>query len=142
MLRIRRTRAPVVVDSPPSRIRRVRAAVEVAPVRVRRTRPVPAPPSGDPRKRFIIDWQMPLGGKLQLYLLTSFLYYEMCRSVITDHDFDRLCKELAEGWDTFDHQHKHCTSLDDMVAGTGYANKYPLMVRAAADALLREFYEV
>lgn len=139
MDRVRRTRPPIVVESAPQRIRRVRQVAEVAvqPTRIRRVRSAPVAPGDKPR--FIIDWDRGLGWKLQVYLITSFLYYNQCKSVITDHEFDRLCKELAEGWDTFEHQHKHCTSKEDMVAGTGYANDYPLMVQASADMVSRTF---
>ena len=90
----------------------------------------------------MIDWNKGLGYKIQIYLVTSFLYYRLNRSVITDHEFDRLCFELNEGWDDFDHQHKHCTSRDDMIAGTGYANEYPLMVQGAAYSMLTNFTEI
>lgn len=142
MQRIHRTRTLDVVESHPLRVRRTRP--EPAPEtvgRVRRVRQVAAPLNDDPRGYFTIDWDRPLGWKLQIYLVTSYLYYNMARSIISDHEFDRLCKELAEGWDTFEHQHKHCTSLGDMVAGTGYANTYPLMVQQAADTMLRTFRE-
>jgi hypothetical protein len=146
MERVRRTRASPVVESTPLRVRRSRPVpVEEEQRRVRRTRPVASGldrHSGDPRQRFVIDWGKSLGWKLQIYLVSSYLYYEMSRSIITDHDFDRLCKELNEGWNTFEHQHKHCTSRGAMVAGTGYANTYPLMVRGAADVMLHTFYEV
>lgn len=144
--RVRRARPSPVVESAPVRVRRVRAApvAETPVVRVSRRTRVSSPviTTDDPRPRFVMDWSKPLGYKLQIYLLTSYLYYEMCRSVITDHEFDRLCKELAEGWDDFEHQHKYCTDRGSMVAATGYANHYPLMVKGAADSMLRAYREV
>ena len=44
--------------------------------------------------------------------------------------------------DKFEHQHKRYTDKASMVAGTGYANDYPLIVRSAAETVLREFREI
>lgn len=143
--RIRRARPSPVVESAPVRVRRVRSVDPAPPVKkvVRRTHPVPEFGGGSGRRpRFVIDWEKSLGYKLQIYMVTSYLYYELCKSVITDHEFDRLCKELAAGWDDFEHQHKHCTDKGSMVAATGYANEYPLMVRNAAYSMLEHFREV
>jgi hypothetical protein len=141
MVRIRRTRPAAVTASTPSRVRRTRTPDATQQFgRVRRSRGMERP-SDDPRDFFVIDWNRPLGWKLQIYLVSSCLYYQTDRSIITDGEFDRLCKELADGWDTFEHPHKQYTSKEDMVAGTGYANKYPLMVRCAADTMMRTFRE-
>lgn len=145
-VRIRRSRTVSVVESSPVRVRRTRSVVVPPPssvVRVtRRVRNSPVSAYEDLRPRFYIDWNKSLGYKLQIYLVTSYLYYNLCRSVITDHEFDRLCKELAEGWEDFEHQHKHCTDRESMVAATGYANQYPLMVRCAANSMLAHYREI
>lgn len=131
-----------MVESIPLRVRRVRVApVEEPPTRIRRTRGSAIPPTNT-RERFHIDWDRSLGWKLQIYLVSSYLYYQLNRSIITDHDFDRLCNELYAGWGTFTHQHKHCTTRGDMRAGTGYANEYPPMVRGAAEYMLTQFVEL
>lgn len=144
--RIRRTRTPVVVESPVVRVRRVRSVpVAEQPVStrvIRRARPAIPVEDAGLRPRFVMDWTKSLGYKLQIYLVTSYLYYNLNRSVITDHEFDRLCRELAEGWDTFEHQHKHCTDRASMIAATGYASTYPNMVIGAANSMLRHFREV
>lgn len=162
MQRVRRVRTPDVVQSTPSRVRRVRLPeVEESPVKARVTRvrtPVVEEPVQRPTRRvrvgrntasiseekprFMIDWDRSLGWKLQIYLVTSYHYYERCKSLITDHEYDRLCKELAAGWKTLQHQHKHCTDLGQLQAGTGYAIKYPRMVIGAAEHMLRSFREI
>lgn len=131
--RIRRTRPLVTPTLPPQ-----------APPARRPTRVRKASPAADAlgRTRYVIDWGMPLGGKLQIYLMTSFLYYYMNRSLITDSDFDRLCRELVEGWRGLYHQHKHVTDIEQLRAGTGYAIKYPAMVRNAAMYMLERHYEL
>lgn len=94
------------------------------------------------RTRYVIDWGISLEAKLQLYLMTSYLYYYMNRSIIADSDFDRLCKELAAGWRSIKHQHKGLTDKEQLEAGTGYAIKYPMMVVHAARYMLDRHYEI
>lgn len=139
--KIRRTRPAPVVELAPTRIRRVRAVEVKDTGTVARVRRVRRPVETDFRPIFEIDWNRSLGYKLQIYMVTSYLYYELSRSLITDHDFDRLCRELAAGWDDFEHQHKSCTDKASMEAATGYANKYPLMVQGAAEHMFRNFRE-
>jgi len=169
-VRVHRRRVPDVVESAPIRVRRTRPSVveEEAPetpikARITRTRPAPqeqqvrrvrrgARAQGideykqhalpDSRPLFIIDWTRPLSWQFSIYMVTSFLYYHMNRSMITDHDFDRLCKNLDEGFDDFAHIHKHLVDRGQFVAGTGYAIKdYPLMVKGAAAHMLDHYRE-
>jgi len=141
-----RTRSTPSPAPAPKRVCRVRANPPELPTLLRR-RASPRYKVGDiggetnPRPYFDIDWSKSLKYKLQIYLVTSYLYYQLCRSMVTDHDFDRLCRELAEGWDDFDHQHKYCTDKESMVAGTGYACAYPSMVIGAANHMLRAYSE-
>lgn len=162
MLRVRRARTPDVVESTPNRVRRVRPveAPESADkgriTRVRRA-PVPVPEiregtrvsrrsraviPGDSRPYFVIDWERGLGWKLQIYLVMSLMYYVLHRTIISDHDYDRLCFELLEGWDSFEHPHKHCVDKGQLHAGTGYAIKYPTIVYGAAEHMLKNFREI
>lgn len=131
--RVRRSRPSITGALPPQE------ASTPGPARIRRTRPTT---DALGRTRYLIDWEGSLGGKLQLYLMSSFLYYYMNRSLITDSDFDRLCKELAAGWRSFDHPHKSLTDREQLRAGTGYAIKYPAIVRNAAAYMLERHYEL
>lgn len=127
LARVRRTRPQTISTLP------AEEAPEPTTRRVRRSRP-PAADTG--RTIYVIDWDTSLGGKLQLYLMTSYLYYEMHRSLILDTDYDRLCHELLAGWGEFEHMHKGLTDRGQLRAGTGYAIKYPLRVKEAAMYLL------
>lgn len=118
---------------------RVRRARVVEPVRVRRVRSMPAA-RGKPT--YVVDWSMPLAKKFQLYLLTSHLYYQLHFSVIKDHEYDRLCNELYDGWRSFRHQHKNCVDRGQLLAGTGYAIEYPRIVTLASEYFIREYAEV
>lgn len=165
-IRVRRTRAPDVVESSSGRVRRIRPvsgeegpsvtvdkgrlrrtrqAAPEAP-RVRRTRPSTVRGEGyisnDPRPMYVIDWTWNWSQKFQLYLMTSFLYYRLNRSLIKDHEYDRLCFELLEGWDTNYHPHKKHVTRADLEAGTGYAIKYPTIVEQAAYLMLERHKEL
>jgi hypothetical protein len=120
------------------RIRRARPASVPAPVeppRVRRRRKTERP-------RYIVDWSANWGQKLQLYLMASYSYYCLNRSFIHNDEYDRLCKELAAGWRTGKHQHKHLITLGDLEAVTGYAIQYPRMVMGATMFMLNNHCEV
>ena len=127
------------------RIRRQRRTPEEqAPEvkRIKRTRSVKPTAAPGLLPKFEIDFAWPWEKKLQIYLMTSFLYYHMNRSVITNDEYDRLCVDLAAGWKTGKHQHKHLISLEDLEAVTGYAIKYPSMVVGGAMMLLDRHREV
>ena len=73
------------------------------------------------------------------YLIHCYLYYICNRPVIDDYEFDKICKELLESWDTIEHMHKHLVSKEDLAAGTGFAIKYhdyPEIVKSCAARLL------
>lgn len=117
------------------RIVRSRAA---APKRVTRTRKT----HDAPRPYYAVNFSASWGELFQLYLMTSFLYYEMNRSVISNDDYDRICGLLAAGWRGAKHQHKHLITLEDLTAVTGYAIRYPSMVVGGALTLLKLHSEV
>ncbi len=125
--RVRRSR-------PPNKGLLARVEAPIAPVR----RVPRARPSKDPTGRtyYVIDWGKSLESLLQLYLMTSYTYYELNRSVITDHEYDQLCKVLYKGWNSINHPHKSLTDRDSMLSGTGYGNNYTNMVKNAAMMLL------
>ena len=140
-----RSRGTSMVESTPVRVVRRREPVEGGNSavqvmrRIRGTDSLRAGETGLPY--FFVDWSKSLGYKLQIYLVTSFLYYHLNRSMITDTDFDRLCKELAAGWRSLQHPHKHCVDRGSLVAGTGYDIKYPTIVKGAAFSMLDHFSE-
>lgn len=156
-----------MVESSPQRVRRTRPVLAVEEVeettnkaRVRRVRSAPVveevttprrgrfrgsgagSSSGDSRPYFLIDWDRPLSWKFSIYMVTSYLYYCLNRSIITDHDYDRLCHELGDGYDDFEHQHKHLVDRGQFEAGTGYDIKYPQMVIGAAGSALDNYREI
>lgn len=79
-----------------------------------------------------------------MYLMCSYLYYELHATVITDEDFDALSQSLLVGWRTARHPHKHLAPVARLREGTGYHlhGKYPLIVRHAALHLLENWKEI
>ena len=59
------------------------------------------------------------------YLYHSYLYYKVNMPLITDSEYDALCKRLLDGWESVTHVFKHLVTIDDLEAGTGYAIQYP-----------------
>ena len=74
-----------------------------------------------------------------LYLMSSYLYYELDTNVFNDTDFDRLCKRLAKEWKNVDHVHKKYIKLESLEAGTGYGIAYTEMMKSAAAKWLRDY---
>ena len=77
----------------------------------------------------IIDFNSFSIGKLCVwYLVHSYLYYRLDDSVITDEEFDTLCKELlkriSNGNDEIPNEFKELISKDALDAGTGHSVVY------------------
>ena len=68
-----------------------------------------------------------------IFCMSSYLYYEKNKSVITDREFDLLCKQLIKEWDNITHPHKRLISIDDLEAGSGYRIKYTNMIKDCAE---------
>ena len=66
------------------------------------------------------------------YLMSCYLYYEKNVQVLSDQEFDTVCKRLLDEWDSVQHFHKHLITKQDLVAGTGYALKYNNRIKNGA----------
>tara|TARA_R110000744_G_scaffold37380_1_gene85699 strand:+ start:68 stop:370 length:303 start_codon:yes stop_codon:yes gene_type:complete len=74
------------------------------------------------------------------YLMYSYAYYKEGESIVEDAEFDQICKDLIEKWNTITHWHKHLIDLDSLRAGTGYALDYPKRVKFAAIELIKDHH--
>ncbi len=74
-----------------------------------------------------------------LYLMSSYLYYQMDTNVFSDTDYDRLCKRLAKEWKNIDHVHKKYMKLESLQAGTGFGIAYTEMMKSAAVKWLKDY---
>lgn len=69
------------------------------------------------------------------FMTSSYLYYKKDKAVLSDGDYDLLCKRLLENWRQAKHEHKKWIKKKDLEAGTGYAiSLYPTRVVGAAEA--------
>mgnify|MGYP003679391567 CR=1 FL=1 len=75
------------------------------------------------------------------YLMHSYLYYEMNEPIISDTEYDELCRELKEKWDSVEHFHKHLIDVQSLGAGTGYQLKYNKRIESASILLYNKHNE-
>ena len=68
------------------------------------------------------------------FCMSSYLYYKQNKCVLTDGDFDLLCKRMLENWDDIKHPHKYKIRKKDLEAGTGYAMVYTNMIVGSAES--------
>ena len=67
-----------------------------------------------------------------IYLMSSYLYYELDKSVLTDSQFDYLCKKILDNWDNINHMHKHLIDKNNLKAGSGYGLEYTNLIKSAS----------
>jgi NAD-dependent DNA ligase len=68
----------------------------------------------------------------------SYAYYKENESLITDSEYDQICRDLITNWNDITHWHKPLLDLESLKAGTGYDIKYPNRVVTAALSLIKE----
>jgi len=79
---------------------------------------------------------------LVYYLMSCYLYYYKHQNILTDDDFNKLCKYLYQNYDVINHQHKHLVTKEDLKASTGYSIKeYPIIVKVSAELWLENFVD-
>ena len=79
---------------------------------------------------------------VSIYLMASYLYYYQHISIISDNEFDILCRYIQETKKQITHIHKHLVDFDSLSTGTGYyirEEQYPLRVKHAAFAWLDNY---
>ena len=70
--------------------------------------------------------------------MASYLYYEKDFSLLTDEDYDELCKELYESFSLLTHPHTIYLDKNLLECGSGFALKYPPQAISAAERLVVE----
>tara|TARA_R100000544_G_C2182121_1_gene37396 strand:- start:147 stop:365 length:219 start_codon:yes stop_codon:yes gene_type:complete len=70
--------------------------------------------------------------------MSGYLYYHANAQVLSDDQYDEICKRLLFEWGNISHPHKGLITKGDLEAGTGYAIKYTNMIKGAAMAWLAE----
>ena len=72
------------------------------------------------------------------YLMYSYAYYKENESLISDTEYDDICKQIIDKWHSTTHWHKSLLTLDALKAGTGYDIEYPNRVISAAKLLIKK----
>lgn len=54
------------------------------------------------------------------FLMASYMYYIENKSIMSDIEFDTMCRMMLENFDNIDHPHKYLISKDQLIAGTGF----------------------
>jgi|TARA_R110000796_G_scaffold23112_10_gene66589 hypothetical protein len=68
------------------------------------------------------------------YLMSSYLYYKKDKSVLSDSDYDNMCRRIIDMWKEIKHPHKSLVKKKALEAGTGYQiRKYPTITMSAAE---------
>lgn len=73
--------------------------------------------------------------------MSSYTYYHLDETMISDSLFDYLCATALHEWDTITHPCKHLISKEDMKAGSCFALKledYPYGLIRCVNQLLIE----
>nr|WP_316651493.1 hypothetical protein [uncultured Gellertiella sp.] len=65
------------------------------------------------------------------YLMACYAYYVEDDPLISDQLFDHITKRLINELPALTHPHKDLITMDDLIAGTGYALTYPSIVMGA-----------
>mgnify|MGYP000459160394 FL=1 len=73
------------------------------------------------------------------FLMAAYAYYEMDEPILSDAQFDRLCKLMLKRWDDIEHHHKELISLDNLKAGS-YIGHYPNRVQGAIKNLKEAYF--
>ena len=81
---------------------------------------------------------LPSGLLIPHYLMSSYCYYQLNQSPMTDGAFDYLCVRLAGEYDSLEHQHKHLVEPESLDAGTCMLGmkEYPAIVANGAERYL------
>ena len=69
------------------------------------------------------------------YLMYSYLSYEENSSIVSDGEYDSICKRLYDEWNEIEHFHKYLIEKETLLAGTGFTLTYPNRVKGAANHL-------
>ena len=72
------------------------------------------------------------------YLLASYAYYVLDDPLMSDSDFDTLCKDMLDNFDKLSHPHKHLVAVEALEAGTCLIREFPNIVKDSAVQLLSQ----
>lgn len=77
-------------------------------------------------------YQLDINKIYKLWLMASFLYYEMDVNIITDEEFDKLSMYLLDNYDKITDKYKYLIDENNLSCGSGYDIKYPTIIKHLA----------
>lgn len=72
------------------------------------------------------------------FIMSSFMYYKLNDSYVSDATFDWICQTLITNWDNIQHPHKHLINREDLEAGSGYAVECPPVAICSLIRMLKD----
>lgn len=79
---------------------------------------------------------------ISLFMIHSYIYYVLGKSVITDAEYDKICSDLIENYNlvtSSSHPHKEYITMDRLKSTTAYDIKiWPTIVKHNAQLMLHE----
>jgi len=77
-----------------------------------------------------------LDKKVAWYFISSYCYYELDYSLMSDGEYDDLCKELYLFYDILTHPHAEFLDQELLKCGSGFGLRYPQRAISAAEHLM------
>lgn len=78
---------------------------------------------------------------VKYFLMSCYLYYIQDVNVLTDSEFDEMCKIILKDYDKIIHMHKSLISKEDLKASTGFQIKYPTIIKHLSIKWYNEYVE-
>lgn len=74
-----------------------------------------------------------------VYLVSSFCYHRLNESIISDEDYDQVCRRLLANYESITHRHKKHLDKGSLKAGSGFHIKdYPTIVRVIGNSMVEK----
>lgn len=71
-----------------------------------------------------------------VYMVASFCYHKLNETIISDEDYDQVCRRLISEYDSITHQHKSFLDKGALRAGSGFhITNYPTIVRVIGNSI-------
>jgi NAD-dependent DNA ligase len=76
---------------------------------------------------------------LEEYLIHSYIYYNLDDNIISDGEFDLMCKGIQAGWDRIDSPYKKIVAAEESTNGfKGKDEDFPVEIRLKAKRRLED----
>lgn len=73
------------------------------------------------------DFKLNKSSCIAWYLISSYGYYKLDESLLSDDVFDNICKYMEANWDNLTHRLKKYVDRESLSAGTGYNIEFNML---------------